>query len=101
MISGVTVAEETEHRRERRQRVLKRATIVLCLEKSEITCTIRNQNSGGAELMVPLEAVVPTEFLVYVPVDGIAYRAVIRWRRKDRIGVQFTGTEPKPPFHYG
>ncbi|RWB31810.1 MAG: PilZ domain-containing protein, partial [Mesorhizobium sp.] len=23
------------------------------------------------------------------------------WRREDRIGIMFTGTEPKPHWHYG
>ncbi|TIX56419.1 MAG: PilZ domain-containing protein, partial [Mesorhizobium sp.] len=26
---------------------------------------------------------------------------VVRWRREDRIGIMFTGTEPKPHWHYG
>ncbi|TIS77003.1 MAG: PilZ domain-containing protein, partial [Mesorhizobium sp.] len=26
---------------------------------------------------------------------------VLRWRRNDRVGVQFTGTLPKPRLHYG
>ncbi|TIM34179.1 MAG: PilZ domain-containing protein, partial [Mesorhizobium sp.] len=41
------------------------------------------------------------EFLLYVPTDGIAYKAAVRWRREDRIGVMFTGTAPKPHWHYG
>ena len=43
----------------------------------------------------------PAEFLLYVPVDGVAYRTVVRWQRKNRVRVQFTGTEPKRRFHYG
>lgn len=43
----------------------------------------------------------PDEFLLYVPTDGIGYKAVVRWRRDGRIGVEFTGTEPKPHWHYG
>ena len=95
------MANETAKPRQHRQRVLKRATIILGMNDSEIGCTIRNQHSGGAELTVPPDATVPGEFLLYVPVDGVAYRAVVRWQKKDRVGVQFTGTEPKPRFHYG
>lgn len=90
-----------EHRREHRQRVLKGATIITSITNSETSCTIRNQHAGGAELKVPLEAKVPSEFLLYVPVDGVAYRCVMRWRKNGRIGVQFTGTESKPRLHYG
>ena len=86
--------------RTHRPRVLKGATIISGDENSEISCTIRNQHAGGAELRVPVEARVPQTFLLYVPVDGISYRAVVKWRRNDRVGVAFEGTAPKPRFHY-
>jgi hypothetical protein len=50
---------------------------------------------------VPVEARVPEHFILYVPTDGVAYQTVLRWRRNDRMGVQFTGTLPKPRLHYG
>lgn len=59
----VTMVEESENRRERRQRVLKGAAIINGTNDSEISCTIRNQNSGGAELKVPVEAFVPERFV--------------------------------------
>ncbi|MEZ2330648.1 PilZ domain-containing protein [Mesorhizobium sp. RCC_202] len=95
------MAEEPDKRRQRRQRVLKGAAIINGINNSEISCTIKNQNSGGAELTVPVEAMVPERFVLYVPTDGVAYQSVLRWRRNDRIGVQFTGTLPKPRLHYG
>jgi hypothetical protein len=95
-------ASASEHRnREHRPRVLKGATIISGAKLSEISCVVRNQHCDGAELKVPLEAPVPETFLLYVPIDGVAYRAILRWRRNDRVGVQFTGTEPKPRLHYG
>lgn len=87
--------------RERRNRVLKGASIITGVNNSEISVTVRNQNSGGAELRVPADARVPERFLLYIPVDGIGYRSIVRWRRNDRVGVQFEGTEPKPSWHYG
>ncbi|MBL8581641.1 MAG: PilZ domain-containing protein [Rhizobiaceae bacterium] len=87
--------------REHRARVLKGATIILDVKLSEINCVVRNQNTGGAELNVPIEAILPEKFLVYIPVDRVAYKAVLRWRRNQRVGVQFVGTEPKPRMHYG
>lgn len=97
----MSTSAEPGKERERRQRVLKGATILNGIKKSEIACTIRNMHSDGAELKVPLETPVPREFLLYVPVDGVAYRCSLRWRNKDRAGVTFTGTEPKPSWHYG
>lgn len=81
--------------------MLKGAAILNGVAKSEISCTIRNMNADGAELKVGVDAVVPGQFLLYVPADGIAYRCELRWRRNDRCGVKFTGTEPKPHWHYG
>ncbi len=92
---------DDEHRDKRRQRVLKGATILTGISNSEVKCTVRNMHADGAELKVSIDARVPDEFLLYVPTDGIAYRAVVRWRHDDRIGVEFTGTEPKPHWHYG
>ena len=92
---------QAESRQEHRKRVLKGASILLGIKNSEIACTIRNMNKGGAELKVPAEVAVPGEFLLYVPVDGIGYRSTIAWRAGDRLGVRFHGTEPKPHWHYG
>jgi hypothetical protein len=91
----------SEQRREHRQRVLKGAAILCDVNTSEIRCTLRNQSPNGAELRVPLGAEIPQEFLLYVPVDETGYRASVRWRLKDRVGVVFTGTVPKPHWHYG
>ncbi|MCX8571379.1 MULTISPECIES: hypothetical protein [Hyphomicrobiales] len=97
----MTDETEAKPQREHRNRVLKGATIITGVKNSEIAVTIRNQNSGGAELRVPLDARVPERFLLYVPVDGIGYRAVVRWRKSERVGVEFEGTEAKPAWHYG
>lgn len=91
----------SEHQRERRQRVLKGAAILIDVNTSEIKCTVRNMHEHGAELRVPLGTYIPSEFLLYVAVDGIGYRSIVRWRSGDRVGVMFTGTEPKPHWHYG
>jgi hypothetical protein len=90
-----------EHRRQHRQRVLKGGAIITGIKNSEISCMLRNQHESGAELKVAPDARVPDRFLLYVAADGIAYRSEVRWRRNDRIGVRFTGTESKPKLHYG
>ncbi|TIX27559.1 PilZ domain-containing protein, partial [Mesorhizobium sp.] len=76
-----------EPQREHRPRVLKGGSIITGISNSEVGCMLRNQHEGGAELKVTLEARVPDRFLLYVPLDGIAYRCEVRWRRNDRIGV--------------
>ena len=97
----MSVPAESGSSREHRQRVLKGAAILSGVKNPQINCTIRNMNKNGAELSVSMDARIPKEFLLYVPNDGVAYRAVLRWRRQDRCGIMITGTEPKPHWHYG
>ena len=92
---------ESERPREHRRRVLKGGAILTGVNNSIINCTIRNMHAQGAELHVLPEARIPSEFLLYVPVDGIGYHAQLRWRKMDRCGVMFTGTAPKPQWYYG
>ena len=92
---------EENKRKEHRRRVLKGGTIILDKKASEISCTVRNQHEHGAELLVPLECVLTDTFLLYVAADNIAYECTLRWRKRERVGVQFTGTAPKPRLHYG
>lgn len=97
----MAVPAETRPEREHRRRVLKGASILSGINNSVVYCTIRNMHNNGAELKVSVEARIPNEFLLYVPTDSVCYRATLRWRTLDRCGVQFTGTEPKPAWHYG
>lgn len=93
--------DHEQQQREHRNRVLKGAHILTGVNNSAISCTIRNMHLHGAELRIPIEARIPAQFLLYVPVDGVAYRCELRWRRPDRAGVVFTGSEPKPNWYYG
>lgn len=95
------MSSESENRRKMRPRVLKGATIILSNNQSDIRCTVRNQHEDGAEIYIPGVLALPDEFLLYIPLDGVAYRASVRWRKGERLGLQFTGTEPKPKRHYG
>lgn len=97
----MSIPTENENRDEHRQRVLKGASILGGVAASEVKCTVRNQHRNGAELKVAADSRVPQEFLLYIPVDGIAYKCELRWRKGERIGVIFTGTEAKPHWHYG
>lgn len=87
--------------REHRSRVLKGATILTSISASTVSCLVRNQQKGGFGIQIDAEQKIPAHFLLYIPVDGIAYRCTLRWRKGDRAGLSFDGTEPKPKWHYG
>lgn len=81
----------SDDRRGHRNRVLKGATILVDVNTSEIKCMVRNMHADGAELRLPSGVQVPAEFLLYVPVDGVAYRSVVRWHDQGRVGIEFMG----------
>ena len=89
-----------KERRQTRSRVFKGATIIPGVSHSGIPCAIRNQSPSGAELKVSAEAGLPRTFQLYVPVDGVAYDCILRWRRTDKVGVEFVGRAPKPKLQY-
>ncbi|SFO66801.1 hypothetical protein SAMN03159463_02596 [Mesorhizobium sp. NFR06] len=84
---------EIERRLHAREFVLKEATIVT--GSSRIACSVRNQHQHGAELRVAADAAIPERFLLEVPADDTDYRALVRWRRNDRIGVALYSNEMK------
>ena len=85
-MSGKPDDPPIERRSLPRAAVLKDGTIIT--EDVKIACSVRNQHAHGAELRVEPGVVVPERFVLYVPADGVEYRAVVRWRKNERLGVQ-------------
>ena len=81
----MTTFPHFERRPHAREFVLKGATIVT--SDARIACSIRNQHEHGAELRVGPLVELPDRFTLIVPDDDAAYRAVVRWRRNERVGV--------------
>ena len=73
--------------------MLKEATIVT--GDASIRCSIRNQHEHGAELRVGAQVELPDGFTLIVPDDDAVYRAVVRWRRNERVGVQVYSNSKK------
>ncbi len=82
----MTSYPKIERRHHAREFVLKDAMIVA--DGVRIACSIRNQHEHGAELRVDPNVLIPDRFLLDIPADGATYRAVARWRRNERLGVQ-------------
>ena len=90
----------SEHRRETRQRVFLKGRIVFNNGSSSFDCLVRDMSSSGARLVMSDATTLPEAFDLYIPQKDRTYRATLRWRREDGIGVTFerrSGPAPAPP----
>lgn len=79
----------SEHRRETRQRVFLKGRIVFNNGSSSFDCLVRDMSSSGARLVMSDATTLPEAFDLYIPQKDRTYRAILRWRREDGIGVIF------------
>ncbi|MGH1570054.1 PilZ domain-containing protein [Methylobacterium sp. P31] len=79
----------SEHRREVRQRVFLKGRIVFNNGSSSFDCLVRDMSSSGARLVMSDATTLPEAFDLYIPQKDRTYRANLRWRREDGIGVTF------------
>lgn len=92
----------SEHRREARQRVFLKGRIVFNNGSSSLDCLVRDMSPTGARLVMSEATTLPDAFDLYIPQKDRTYRATLRWRREDGIGVTFeaparAGTAPASP----
>ena len=86
---------ENEQRKQRRQRVLKEGKIVSSDMNSLIDVKIRDMSESGALVNLPANVVMPDKFNLLVVSERLLYPAVLRWRKGEAMGLEFTG-EPRP-----
>ncbi len=79
----------SEHRRETRQRVFLKGRIVFNNGSSSFDCLVRDMSSSGARLVMSDATTLPEAFDLYIPQKDRTFRATLRWRREDGIGVTF------------
>jgi PilZ domain-containing protein len=89
------VSYENAQRKHHRQRVLKDGKIISSDMNSLIDVKIRDLSASGALVHMPANVVLPDKFNFLVVSDKLLYPAVLRWRRAEAIGIEFTG-EPRP-----
>jgi hypothetical protein len=82
----------SEHRKETRQRVFLKGRIVFNNGSSSFDCLVRDMSSSGARLVMSDATTLPDAFDLYIPQKDRTYRATLRWRREDGIGVTFEET---------
>jgi hypothetical protein len=80
-------------RQHERVRTILGAQIIFNHNNSTLDCQIRNISSGGAKLIVTETVQLPGEFDIYVPQRGRTYRARLRWRSTQAVGVEFLRDE--------
>lgn len=86
-----------EQRKQPRLRVLLKGRIHFNNNSSSIDCLVRDMSPQGARLMLSETATLPEKFDLYIPQKERTYRASLRWRREDGIGVTFDGGETATP----
>lgn len=79
-----------ELRAAERGRSLLKAKIIFNNRMSTVDCIIKNISAGGARIAVGSTLSLPNEFDLDVPLKGKTYRAQMRWRDAENIGVEFT-----------
>jgi hypothetical protein len=90
-------AMSAEHRHEVRQRVFLKGRICFNHGSSTMDCLVRDLSSTGARISLSETATLPEVFDLYIPQKERTYRATLRWRRVDGIGVTFDEAAVKVP----
>lgn len=79
----------SEHRREARQRVFLKGRIMYNNGASSLDCLVRDLSATGARLAMSETTTLPEAFDLYIAQKDKTYRATLRWRREDGVGVTF------------
>ncbi|AWN37091.1 PilZ domain-containing protein [Methylobacterium radiodurans] len=85
-----------EHRNEVRQRVFLKGRISFNNGASSMDCMVRDFSASGARLALSETATLPATFDLYIPQKDRTFRATLRWRRADGIGVTFAEEAAAP-----
>jgi hypothetical protein len=85
------MATQWRKRKEQRHRVLKDGKIVSPTLHGAIDVRIRDLSQSGALIEVPMATIVPDAYGLLVVSQSRVYPAATRWRKGDRLGVEFTG----------
>lgn len=89
------VLSDKRARKETRRRVLKDGKIVSPTLHGSLDVKIRDLSSSGALLEIPVATLLPSAYGLLVVSESKIYPAITRWRRGERVGLEFTGP-PKP-----
>ena len=84
----------TERRKQTRLRVFLKGRVHFNNGASSLDCLVRDMSPIGARLVMSETATLPEKFDLFIPQKERTYRATLRWRREDGIGVTFEAATP-------
>jgi hypothetical protein len=94
ILSGATGARN-ESRRATRQKIRKAGTIHF--PRFRMTCVVRDISKSGAALEVSTTTDIPDSFALILEMESAERACSVVWRKRNRLGVRFTGTsKPRP-----
>ena len=79
----------SDKRKQTRLRVFLKGRIHFNNGASSLDCLVRDMSPLGARLVLSETATLPERFDLFVPQKERTYRAALRWRREEGIGVIF------------
>ncbi|ACL57754.1 PilZ domain-containing protein [Methylobacterium nodulans] len=87
----------SELRKEVRLRTFLKGRIVFNNGNASMDCLVRDLSATGARLTLSQTAVLPDAFDLLIPAKDKLYKATLRWRRSDSVGVAFQNDRMETP----
>ena len=91
------MTQDSESRRNRRQRTLKDGKIIINENQSIINCIVRDVSSTGAKLKLSATTELPPQFKLILVSDNLIVPVVCVWRKGDFVGVHFLAEPSRAP----
>ncbi|CAN5222994.1 hypothetical protein BH10PSE7_BH10PSE7_05050 [soil metagenome] len=88
---GGPVVRRRERRADKRHQVLKKAVIIFNEKSSTMNCVVSDLSNGGARLIVPFAAELPSIFTLWLVAENVIVEVERVRRAPNDIGVKFIG----------
>jgi len=85
--AGKSAGKGSDKRRASRRDVRRAARIKFA--RQNMTCIVRNLSATGAAIEAANLAIIPDTFRIVLEMESSERRCEVKWRRKNRIGIQF------------
>jgi hypothetical protein len=94
---GTQMNQDSESRRNQRQRTLKDGKIIFNENRSVINCIVRDVSPTGAKLKLSASTELPPEFKLLLVSENLIAPVACVWRKGDLVGVHFLGEPTRAP----